>query len=63
MLEDVIKRLEGLGFTVTDEWVLNFCIDKVTNHIKNKQGEFVLPSSATISASPLRNYHSLQGNI
>ena len=37
MLKDVMKRLEALGFTVTsmDEWVLNFCIDKVVSHIKN----------------------------
>lgn len=37
MLEDVMKRLEALGFTVTsvDEWVLRFCIDKVESHIKN----------------------------
>lgn len=37
MLDDVKKRLEALGFTVeaSDTWVLNFCIDKVTNHIKN----------------------------
>lgn len=37
MLVDVKSRLDGLGFTVAaaDEWVLSFCIDKVTNHIKN----------------------------
>lgn len=37
MLDDVTKRLEALGFTVTavDEWVLEFCIDKVENRIKN----------------------------
>lgn len=37
MLGDVMKRLEALGFTITsvDEWVLNFCIDKVESHIKN----------------------------
>lgn len=37
MLDDVKSRLEGLGFSVTaaDEWILTFCIDKVTNHIKN----------------------------
>lgn len=37
MLEDVKKRLEALGFTVdaTEEWVLQFCCDKVESHIKN----------------------------
>ena len=38
MLDDDVKnRLLSLGYTVTDSdiWVLNFCIDKITNHIKN----------------------------
>lgn len=37
MLEDVIRRLEALGFKVeeADKWVLQFCCDKVENHIKN----------------------------
>lgn len=45
MLEDVKKRLEALGFTVadTDNWVLNFCIEKVTNHIKNSCNISVVP--------------------
>lgn len=45
MLDDVKKRLQALGFIVadTDNWVLNFCIEKVTNHIK---------SNCNISAVP-----------
>lgn len=37
MLEDVKKRLESLGYTVTqnDEWVLGLTIEKVENKIKN----------------------------
>jgi len=38
MREDVIRRLESLGYTVdtgTDEWLINFLIDKVANTIKN----------------------------
>lgn len=37
MLEDVKKRLEALGFTVTeaDAWAFSFVCDKVENHIKN----------------------------
>lgn len=39
MYEDVVLRLESLGFTVepaTDDWVLNYLIGKVTNTIKNE---------------------------
>lgn len=37
MLDDVVKRLESLGYTATeaDAWVLGFIIEKVENHIKN----------------------------
>jgi len=35
MIENVKKRLEALGFTVTDDWVLSFVCGKVENHIKN----------------------------
>lgn len=37
MIEDVKKRLEALGFTVTDAdtWALSFVCGKVENHIKN----------------------------
>ncbi len=36
MLEDVTKRLETFGYTVTenDEWLIGFIIRKVDNHIK-----------------------------
>ena len=45
MLEDVTKRLEALGFTVTDNeaWVLQFCIDKVENRIKNNCNVSAVP--------------------
>lgn len=42
MLDDVKKRLASLDITVSsepnnaDEMIINFCIDKVTNHIKNQ---------------------------
>lgn len=38
MLDDVKKRLESFGYTVTDAdaWVLDFIIKKVENHIKNQ---------------------------
>jgi hypothetical protein len=39
MFDDVIERLAALGYTVdpvTDEWVLNFVIAKVTETIKNE---------------------------
>lgn len=42
MLEDVKNRLSSLGITVSsepfssDEMILNFSIQKVTNHIKNQ---------------------------
>lgn len=37
MLDDVTKRLASFGYTVTDAdgWMLNFIIQKVTNHILN----------------------------
>jgi hypothetical protein len=38
MFEDVVKRLASLGYTVdetADAWVIDFCIDKVTNTILN----------------------------
>ena len=36
-VEAVIKRLEGIGYTVTsgDTWMLSFCIQKVNQHIIN----------------------------
>ena len=38
MLEVVKKRLESLGYNVTDadEWLLNFLIEKVDNYIENQ---------------------------
>jgi hypothetical protein len=38
VFEDVVQRLASFGYTVdetVDTWVLNFCIDKVTNTILN----------------------------
>lgn len=37
MLDDVIQRLASFGYEVTDadNWILNFIIQKVENHIKN----------------------------
>lgn len=37
MLDDVKQRLSSFGYSPTpaDDWVLNFCIEKVETHIKN----------------------------
>jgi hypothetical protein len=37
MLEEVKQRLASFGYNATaaDDWMLNFCIDKVETHIKN----------------------------
>jgi hypothetical protein len=45
MLDDVIKRLQSFGYTVTeaDSWVLGFIIDKVENHIKNSCNILEIP--------------------
>ncbi len=64
MLEDVIKRLEGLGFTVdTDNWVLNFCIDKVTSHIKNNCNVSEVPQGLHEVAVDLVCGEYLQGKF
>ena len=35
-LDDIKQRLTSFGYTATaaDDWMLGFCLDKVTNHIK-----------------------------
>jgi len=45
MLDDVKKRLESFGYTVTDAdaWVLDFIIKKVENHIKNQCNTSTVP--------------------
>ncbi|MGE7916321.1 hypothetical protein [Lysinibacillus xylanilyticus] len=49
MLEDVKTRLKSLGISVNskpnsqDEVMLNFCIDKVTNHINNQTNLSEIP--------------------
>lgn len=63
MLEDVIKRLEGLGFTVTDNWVLNFCIDAVENHIKNNCNVSEVPQGLHEVAVDLVCGEYLQGKF
>lgn len=37
MMEEVKQRLSSFGYTATpaDDWMLNFCIEKVETHIKN----------------------------
>lgn len=37
LFESVKKRLEGFGVTISDNdiWMINFCIEKTENHIKN----------------------------
>ncbi|WP_400194616.1 hypothetical protein [Lysinibacillus telephonicus] len=50
MLEDVKKRLSSLGITVSsepsssDNFILSFTIDKVTNHIKNQTNLSSIPN-------------------
>ena len=46
MNEEVVQRLQSLGYTVTtaDEWLLNFCIEKVIQHIKNNCNVAEVPS-------------------
>jgi len=49
MLDDVKNRLKSLGITISsepnsqDEIMLNFCIIKVTNHIKNQANLSEIP--------------------
>lgn len=45
MLEDVTKRLESLGYVVTeaDAWVLGFIISKVENHVLNQTNLSSIP--------------------
>lgn len=63
MLEDVIKRLEGLGFSVADEWVLIFCVDMVTNHIKNNCNISEVPEGLHEVAVDLACGEYLQGKF
>ncbi len=50
MLEGVKQRLSSLGITIpgepssTDEVILSFTIDKITNHIKNKTNLSEIPN-------------------
>ena len=46
MREDIIKRLDSLGYTFDegkDGWVIGFIIDKVTNTIKNETNLTEIP--------------------
>lgn len=45
MKEDVIKKLESLGYIAnsSDEWALGFIIDKVETHIKNSCNTTAVP--------------------
>ena len=45
MKEDVIKRLDSLGYVVnsSDEWVLGFVVDKVEKHINNSCNTTSIP--------------------
>jgi hypothetical protein len=46
MLDDVKQRLSSFGYTATaaDDWMLNFCIEKVQTHIKNSCNVTEVPS-------------------
>lgn len=65
MLVDVKRRLEGLGFPVTaaDEWILTFCVDKVTNHIKNNCNINEVPQGLHEVAVDLVSGEYLQGKF
>ena len=46
MREDIIKRLEWLGYSFSEDkdgWILEFVIDKVTNTIKNETNLAEIP--------------------
>ena len=65
MLNDVMARLAGMGFTVSpdDEWVLMFCVDKVTNHIKNSCNVSEVPTGLHETAVDLVCGEYLQGKF
>ena len=65
MLDDVKMRLESLGFTVaeTDSWVLDFCIEKVTSHVKNNCNVSAIPEGLREIAVDLACGEFLQGKF
>lgn len=65
MLDDVKMRLESLGFTVAvaDEWVFEFCCEKVTSHIKNKCNVSAIPKGLREVAIDLACGEYLQGKF
>ncbi|HMM20627.1 MAG TPA: hypothetical protein PKA10_07790 [Selenomonadales bacterium] len=52
MLDDVKARLASLGYTATaaDDWLLNFCIEKVEGHIKNSCNVAAVPEGLRLVA-------------
>lgn len=65
MLVDVKKRLDGLGFSTTavDEWIITFCVDKITNHIKNNCNVSEIPAGLHEVAVDLICGEYLQGKF
>ncbi len=51
-MEDIKQRLATLGYiaTATDDWMLGFCLDKVTNHIKQNCNVSEVPLGLRSSA-------------
>lgn len=41
--DSVLQRLASFGCTAPDEWAVQFCIDKVANHIKNQINHTEIP--------------------
>ena len=47
ILDSVLKRLASFGCTAPDEWAVQFCIEKVENHIKNQINRTEIPAELT----------------
>lgn len=44
ILDRVLQRLASFGCTAPDEWAVQFCIEKVENHIKNQINRTEIPA-------------------
>lgn len=65
MLDDVKERLKSLGFTVAeaDNWVIEFCCEKVTSHIKNNCNVSAIPEGLREVAIDLACGEFLRGKF
>lgn len=44
ILDRVLQRLASFGCTAPDEWAVQFCIEKVENHIRNQINRADIPA-------------------